>query len=202
MSGLRVRHDRRRIDRVAHTGGRPLGLELLPDGRLLVCDAQRGLLRVDPADGRIELAVRDIAGTPMVFCNNAAVAADGTVFFSDSSTRYASRTGRRTSSRTPAPACCSGSTPTARSPSCSTGWPSRTGVALAPDELFVAVAETAARTVVRHWLSGPRAGTRDLLVGDLPRYPGDRRARARGPGVARQPGRARRRRCRTLTRIT
>ena len=156
MSGLRVRHDGRRIDRVAHTGGRPLGLELLPDGRLLVCDAQRGLLRVDPAGGRIELAVRDIAGTPMVFCNNAAVAADGTVFFSDSSTRYASRTGRRTSSRTPAPACCSGSTPTARSPSCSTGWPSRTGVALAPDELFVAVAETAARTVVRHWLSGPR----------------------------------------------
>ena len=31
---------------VARTGGRPLGLEWLPDGRLLVCDAERGLLAV------------------------------------------------------------------------------------------------------------------------------------------------------------
>jgi sugar lactone lactonase YvrE len=35
----------------------------------------------------------------------------------------------------------------------------------------VAVAETGARTVVRWWLSGPKAGTRDLLVSDLPGYP-------------------------------
>ena len=32
--------------RVADTGGRPLGIELLPDGDLLVCDAERGVLRV------------------------------------------------------------------------------------------------------------------------------------------------------------
>ena len=32
--------------RVANTGGRPLGLEWLPDGRLLVCDARKGLLAV------------------------------------------------------------------------------------------------------------------------------------------------------------
>ena len=29
---------------VTATGGRPLGLENLPDGRILVCDAHRGLL--------------------------------------------------------------------------------------------------------------------------------------------------------------
>ena len=45
------------------------------------------------------------------------------------------------------------------------------GVALAADESYVAVAETGARTVVRWWLTGPKAGTRDLLVGDLPGYP-------------------------------
>ena len=32
--------------RIADTGGRPLGLELLDDGDLLVCDARKGLLRV------------------------------------------------------------------------------------------------------------------------------------------------------------
>ena len=45
------------------------------------------------------------------------------------------------------------------------------GVALAADESYVAVAETGGRTVVRHWLTGPRAGTRDLLADDLPGYP-------------------------------
>ncbi len=33
------------------------------------------------------------------------------------------------------------------------------------------VAETARRTVVRLWLTGERAGTRDLLADDLPGYP-------------------------------
>ena len=51
---FRVSHDGRRIDRVAHTGGRPLGLEIDPDGRLLVCDAHRGVLRVDTATGAVE----------------------------------------------------------------------------------------------------------------------------------------------------
>ena len=41
---FRVSPDGDRIDRVAHTGGRPLGIEFAPDGRLLVCDAARGLL--------------------------------------------------------------------------------------------------------------------------------------------------------------
>ena len=35
----------------------------------------------------------------------------------------------------------------------------------------MAVAETGARTVVRHWLTGPDAGERDLLADDLPGYP-------------------------------
>src|SRR5690349_19181619 len=70
-----------RVETVADTGGRPLGIELLPDGRLLVCDAARGLLALDPAGGAIEQLAGD-----MLFCNNAAVAADGTIYFSDSST--------------------------------------------------------------------------------------------------------------------
>ncbi len=45
------------------------------------------------------------------------------------------------------------------------------GVALAPDESFVCVAETARRTVVRLWLRGERAGTSDLLAEGLPGYP-------------------------------
>ncbi len=48
---LRVRPDGAQIERVATTRGRPLGIEVLPDGRLVGCDAHRGLLWIDPADG-------------------------------------------------------------------------------------------------------------------------------------------------------
>ena len=85
---FRISHDGRQLERIAHTGGRPLGIEIDLDGRLLVCDARRGVLRVDVRNGAVEEAADRIDGTPMVFCNNAAIASDGTVWFTDSSTRF------------------------------------------------------------------------------------------------------------------
>ena len=167
----RVSPDGRQVRQVANTGGRPLGIEYLPEGRLLVCDATLGVLAVDPRSGGVESLVADIDGRPMRFCNNAAVAADGTFFFSDSSTVHGlanwkadfverTRTGRLLR-RTP-----DGSLDVLVD-----GLAFANGVALASDESFVVVAETAARTIVRHWLTGPRAGTRDFFVEDLPGYP-------------------------------
>ena len=157
--------------RVADTGGRPLGLELLPDGRLLVCDASRGLLAVDPGSGAIEVLLDRVEGEPMRFCNHAAVASDGTIWFSDSSRHYGiekwkddfvqdTHTGRLFR-RDP-----DGTVTVALD-----GLRFSNGVALAADESYVAVAECRGRTVVRLWLTGPRAGERDHLVADLPGYP-------------------------------
>ncbi len=167
----RVSPDGAKVDRVAETGGRPLGLELDLDGRLLVCDAHRGLLRVDTRSGGVEPVADSVAGVRMVFCNNAAIASDGTVWFSDSSTKYGiedwksdfvqnTRTGRLLRRDT------DGTITTVLD-----GLAFANGVALAQDESYVAVAETGARTVVRHWLTGPQAGTRDHLAQDLPGYP-------------------------------
>src|SRR6266511_3098316 len=72
----------------ADTGGRPLGIEVDPrDGTLVVCDSFRGLLRVTD-DGVVTELCTEAAGRPLRLCNNAAVARDGTVFFTDSSDRY------------------------------------------------------------------------------------------------------------------
>ncbi|MFT3871690.1 MAG: SMP-30/gluconolactonase/LRE family protein [Nocardioides sp.] len=168
---FRISHDGNRIERVARTGGRPLGIEFDADGRLLVCDARRGLLRVDPATGRVEAISDQVGGERYVFCNNAAVATSGEVWFSDSSTRFGidewkadlvqdTRTGRLLRRE-----------PDGTIEVVLDGLAFANGVALAADESFVAVAETGARTVVRHWLTGPQAGERDLLVDDLPGYP-------------------------------
>jgi sugar lactone lactonase YvrE len=84
---LRVTPDGRTISTVADTGGRPLGLEWLPDRSLLVCDARRGLLQVD-AEGNVRELATAAAGRRIRFCNNAAVTADGTAYFTDSSARF------------------------------------------------------------------------------------------------------------------
>jgi sugar lactone lactonase YvrE len=167
----RVGRDGARLDRVADTGGRPLGIEIDLDGRLLVCDAHRGLLRVDTRSGGVEAVADSVDGVRMVFCNNAAIAADGTVWFSDSSRKYGledwksdfvqdTRTGRLLRLDV------DGTITTVLD-----GLAFANGVALARDESYVAVAETGARTVVRHWLTGPKAGSRDHLARNLPGYP-------------------------------
>ncbi|MFL6023039.1 MAG: SMP-30/gluconolactonase/LRE family protein [Marmoricola sp.] len=156
---------------IGSTGGRPLGIEFLPDGRLLVCDAHHGLLAVDIATGELETLVDSVEGRPLVFCNNAAVAANGDIWFSDSSTRFGiehwrkdfiqhTRTGRliRRSADGTVEVVLD-------------DLAFANGVALAADESYVAVAETTARTVARLWLTGPQAGRRDLLCEDLPGYP-------------------------------
>ncbi|HET7357455.1 MAG TPA: SMP-30/gluconolactonase/LRE family protein [Nocardioidaceae bacterium] len=164
----------RRIDLVARTGGRPLGLELLGDGRLLVCDGNRGLLAVRPdghRDGRPDVLVGTVHGRRMRFCNNAAVQGNGDIWFTDSSRFYgvdqwAAELVEDTRSGRLLRRSADGAVEVVLS-----GLRFGNGVALAADESFVAVAETAARRVVRHWLSGPSAGTTDTLAGDLPGYP-------------------------------
>jgi sugar lactone lactonase YvrE len=159
------------VRKVGDTGGRPLGLELYGDDRLLVADAHAGLLALSTTTGVVERLVTEVDGHRMVFCNNAAVASNGDVWFSDSSTVYPiekwkadfvenTRTGRLLCRRV------DGTVEVHLG-----GLAFANGVALAADESFVCVAETGRRTVVRLWLRGERAGTRDLLCEDLPGYP-------------------------------
>jgi hypothetical protein len=159
------------LTRVGNTGGRPLGLELLDAHRILVCDAEKGLLAMSRTTGVVQRLATEVDGTPILVCNNAAVADKGDIWFSDSSTVYPlSRWKSDFAEHT-----CTGRLLCRRADGRVevqlTGLAFANGVALSADESFVCVAESGNRTVVRLWLQGPRAGTRDLLVGDLPGYP-------------------------------
>jgi len=154
--------------------GRPLGLELLPDGRVLVCTSPGGLLRLDPETGDVETLVGGLT-----FASNAVAAADGTVYFSESTTRYAfdqwrldvlehSATGRvfRVD--------LDGTVETIAD-----GLRFANGVALAADESYLVVAETAGYSLQRLWLTGPRQGAIEPWVTNLPGFPDNI---SRGPG--------------------
>ena len=159
------------VRRVGNTGGRPLGIELYGEDRLLSLTPTPGLLAMSTTTGVVERLVTEVDGHRMIFCNNAAVASNGDIWFSDSSTVYPidswqadfvenTRTGRLLCRR------ADGSVEVHLD-----GLAFANGVALAADESFVCVAESGGRTVVRLWLTGERAGTSDLLVDDLPGYP-------------------------------
>lgn len=82
------RSDSRAEETLGDTGGRPLGLELLPDGRILICDAHQGLLRLAPVSAEVETLARVVDGTALRFCSNATAAVDGTIWFTESTDRF------------------------------------------------------------------------------------------------------------------
>jgi sugar lactone lactonase YvrE len=163
--------DGRSTQVVGETGGRPLGLEWHPDGWVVVCDAHRGLLRLDLDTGEVSDLVTGYDGTPFRFCNNAAVAADGTIFFTDSSTRFGIEHWRADLIEHSETGRLFRRAPDGRVDLLATGLSFANGVALAAEESFVAFAETASYRVRRYWLDGPANGQVDTYVDDLPGFP-------------------------------
>ncbi|MGB1253068.1 MAG: SMP-30/gluconolactonase/LRE family protein [Candidatus Promineifilaceae bacterium] len=155
---------------VANTGGRPLGLEFMLDGRLAVCDTRKGLLAVDANTGEVEVLVAK-GQSSLNVCNNCAVAADGRIFFSDSTQRFTENeavkdivdciaTGRLL--------CWHAD---GRVEQLIDGLLFANGVLVAPDQSFVLVAQTGRGCINRLWLTGEKAGQQDKFVVELPGLP-------------------------------
>lgn len=157
---------------IADTGGRPFGLERDNQGRLIVADGYRGLLRIS-AEGDIETLTTEAEGIPFGFTNNVAIASDGALYFTDASSKF-------------------GPAMKARDDILEHGghgrllahYPDRdetrvlidqlqfaNGVALAPDEQSLLVTETGAYRITRYWLKGEKAGTTEVFADNLPGFP-------------------------------
>jgi sugar lactone lactonase YvrE len=159
------------VETVARVPGRPLGLEFLPGDRLLVCASNAGLLAVSLADGAVQTLVDQVAGSRLQAVNNAAVAADGTIYFTDSSQRFRIPQWRADLVRRTATGRLFRRTPDGTVTELLGGLEFANGVALAADESWVAVAETGAARLRRVWLTGARAGRAEVFVDDLPGHP-------------------------------
>jgi 2-keto-4-pentenoate hydratase/2-oxohepta-3-ene-1,7-dioic acid hydratase in catechol pathway/sugar lactone lactonase YvrE len=156
----------------ADTHGRPLGLEIDPtDGTLVVCDAYRGLLKADQT-GHVTVLADSYAGRRLKFTNNAAVAADGTVYFSDSSTRFRIEHYKQDLLEHRPNGRVFRYRPGAKDLDLiADGLYFPNGMALAPDESFVLVAQTAGYDILRIGLTGPAAGRPEPFASNLPGLP-------------------------------
>ncbi|MBO1330378.1 SMP-30/gluconolactonase/LRE family protein [Streptomyces sp. VRA16 Mangrove soil] len=159
------------VGQIGRVPGRPLGLAVLPDGGLLVCDAEAGLLRLPPDGGRAEVLADRVAGRPLRVCSNVAVATGGTLYFTSSSSRNplshwrADLTGRTATGR------LMRLEPGGEPEVLADGLEFANGVVLSEDGTHLVVAETGARRLLCHWLTGPRAGETERWRDRLPGYP-------------------------------
>ena len=156
---------------VANTGGRPLGLAVARDGRLLICDSPGGLLALDPRTGAIEPLVETIGGRHLQFCSNVTETDDGTIYFSESTSAftYAHFKGAVLESR--ARGALFRRDPDGTVTTLADGLYFTNGVAVTADGSAVVFAETLGRRLSKLWLTGPRAGSISPLVTNLPGHP-------------------------------
>ncbi len=87
---LRMQPDGSGIERFVDTKGRPLGLDFDATGRLVIADAMRGLLAVQPG-GAVVVLADSVALEPILYADAVTVASDGKMVFTDASTRFSPR---------------------------------------------------------------------------------------------------------------
>lgn len=156
---------------VADTGGRPLGMHVARDGRILICDSHRGLLALDPGSGALDVLVRDVDGRPLRFCSNVTETADGTIYFTESTSQFHFEhfAGAVMEARARGSLFrldTDGSVTTLVK-----GLYFANGVTVTADEAALVFAETQGRRLSKYWLTGPQAGTVTPLAVHLPGYP-------------------------------
>jgi sugar lactone lactonase YvrE len=167
---LRIRPDDATVETYARAG-EPLGMEFDAHGNLIVADASLGLISVDPA-GNIAMLSRELDGTPINFADGLAITSDGTVYFTDASTKFINRESvadifeHRANGRLLAYNTSTGVTRLLLD-----GLYFPNGVAVGPNETYLLFSETSMYRVRRYWLTGERAGQADVFIDNLPGFP-------------------------------
>lgn len=159
------------VEQRAVTGGRPFGLAFDRSGKLYVCDAAKGLLAVTPA-GAVQTLATEHAGVPFRFTDDVDVAPDGTVYFTDASSKFGMHQYREDVLEHGGRGRLLAYHPeTGKTELLLSGLEFANGVAVAGDGSYVLVDETGAYRIVRYWLAGPRRGTAEPFIENLPGLP-------------------------------
>ena len=168
---VRLQPDGTQPEGFANTHGRPLGLIFDRADNLLVADAIKGLLSIAP-DGSISVLSTQADGVPFRCSNDLDVAADGTIYFTDASSKFPLSQftldilEHQGNGRLLAYDPRTRTTRVLMNNLCFAN-----GVAVSPDQTFLLVAETGKYRIHRFWLNGPKAGQAQIFIDSLPGFP-------------------------------
>ncbi|XP_008802475.1 protein STRICTOSIDINE SYNTHASE-LIKE 4-like [Phoenix dactylifera] len=151
-------------------GSALLGIAVSMTGDILVCDADKGLLRVGE-DGVATLA-SEVDGSPIIFADDVVEASDGSVYFSDASTKFGfhdwfldlleARPHGRLLRYDPF---------TKKTYVVLANLTFANGVTLSQDQDFLVVCETWRFRCLKHWLKGEQEGKTEVFIDNLPGGP-------------------------------
>ena len=161
-----------------NTHGMPLGLEFDGEGRLLVADAYRGLLRIE-RDLEITVLADTADGVPIRYADALAVAHDGTIYFTDASTKFGAEAWGGTYPASLLDLMEHGGhgrllaydPVMKRATTVASGLQFANGVALTADGQAALVAETGRYRIVRIGLRGADEGLVTPVLENLPGFP-------------------------------
>jgi len=157
---------------LSDTGGRPLGLARHPNGLLVIADAVKGLLSLD-AQGRLIPLTTEANGLPFGFTDDVAIDQSGHyAYFSDASSRWGyGHDGEAIIEHGGDGRLLRYDFQTGKTSVLLDKLQFANGVTLGPDDAYVLVNETGAYRISRYCLTGPKAGTHDLFIDNLPGLP-------------------------------
>ena len=84
---LRMNADGSGLETVVNTGGRPLGFDFTAEGQLVIADAIKGLLALQP-DGTLRVLADSVDGDAIRFADAVVIATDGLMYFTDATQRF------------------------------------------------------------------------------------------------------------------
>jgi sugar lactone lactonase YvrE len=155
----------------ADTHGRPLGLSFDQKGNLIVADALKGLLSVNPG-GEVATLSTGADGVPFACTNDLDVAADGTIYFTDASSKYPlTKFTLDLLEHQPNGRLLAFDPKTKSTRTMLKDLYFANGVAVSPDQSFLLVVDTGMYRVRRVWLNGPKQGQSETFIDNLPGFP-------------------------------
>ncbi|HEY6046095.1 MAG TPA: SMP-30/gluconolactonase/LRE family protein [Pyrinomonadaceae bacterium] len=168
---FRFQPDGTRPEVFADTKGRPLGLAFDSAANLIVADAVKGLLSID-AQGSITALSSQADGVPFRCTNDLDIAADGTIYFTDASSKFgltdlkADLLEHRGNGR-----FLAYDPKTKQTRVLLRDLYFANGVAISPDQTYALVNETGTYSIRRVWLKGEKQGQSETFIDNLPGFP-------------------------------
>jgi sugar lactone lactonase YvrE len=154
-----------------NTGGRPLGLAFDSEQNLIIADGVKGLLRLTPAN-HLDVLVDQFQGQPLGVANDVDIAADGTIYFSDASSRFPLKDYLLDAfDARPSGRLFSYQPESKQLKLLADDLFFANGVAVSDDQSFVLVNESFSYQIIRIWLTGEKAGSREVFINKLPGIP-------------------------------
>ncbi|KAK0063243.1 adipocyte plasma membrane-associated protein [Biomphalaria pfeifferi] len=161
--------------------GRPKGMKLDSEGYLIVADSYKGILKVNVDTGDKQVLLDNFNGSRFLFLNALDIARNGTIYFTDSSTKW-----ERRNYRYEVIESNSLGRIIALDPITLTSWLVTDGLYLAnglylsEDQSFLLVAEMSVSRLSKVYIDGSKSGEKEVFITNLPGYPDNIKPNARG----------------------